>query len=287
MTVSYMPAMPATPALEEGTASALPAVGDELDGFVVKEVSRLDLAGADLVLFEHEATGALVLYIANGDTNRTFDISFRTPVVDDTGLPHIFEHATLNGSEKYPSQALFFNLVYQTYNTYMNAGTYDVMTTYPVASLSEAQLFKYADFYTDSVFHPILMTDESIFAQEAWRYSLTGMDGDLTIAGTVYSEMQGGYDLQSAALNNAYRTLYPGAEIGNCFGGLPEKIPDLTWDRLKEYHDQYYHPSNSLTCLYGKYDDYAAFLKLLDGYFSQYDRREFDFSETCLSADCG
>ena len=121
-------------------------VGGRIEGFIVKEIRDFPLVGAVIYLMEHEKTGAELVYIANNDTNRVFDLTFFTRAVDNTGLPHVFEHSTLDGSEKYPSKALFFNLSYQTYNTYMNAMTAPLYTTYPVASLSEEQLLKYADF---------------------------------------------------------------------------------------------------------------------------------------------
>ena len=40
------------PALARGVEAALPAMGDRADGFVVREVSRLEMADADLVLFD-------------------------------------------------------------------------------------------------------------------------------------------------------------------------------------------------------------------------------------------
>ena len=75
-------------------------VGDQTTGFVVRELSRLDLVNADVTLLEHEKTGALLMLVQNEDINRTYDISFRTPVEDDSGIPHVFEHATLGGSQK-------------------------------------------------------------------------------------------------------------------------------------------------------------------------------------------
>ena len=140
-----------------GTGVPLPQAGDRIDGFRAVETGEFPLLGADTVLFEHEESGARLLYIANRDINRVFDLTFLTRPIDNTGLPHVFEHATLSGSEKYPSKDLFFNLSYQTYNTYMNASTYQDMTTYPIASLSEEQLLKYADYYTDSCFNPLIL----------------------------------------------------------------------------------------------------------------------------------
>ncbi|NLD33784.1 MAG: hypothetical protein GX653_02630 [Clostridiales bacterium] len=255
------------------------AVGNEVAGFIVKERTRLELVNADVTVLEHGKTGATVMLMANEDNNRAFDISFRTPVVNDTGLPHVFEHATLGGSMKYPSQSLFFNLIHQTYNTFMNAMTTDIITTYPVSSLSEKQLLKYVDYYVDSAFNPLLMQEESIFREEAWRYAMADKDAPLTLVGTVYTEMQGAYSIETASMFNFKKTMFPGSETGNSYGGHPAHIPQMTWQDLKDYHDDYYHPSNSLTLLYGKIEDLPAFLTLLDGYFSAYDKKEFAFED--------
>ena len=273
--LSVLLALTSLPVLAEETAeAALPQVGEVVHGFEVIEVTTFPLINADVVYFVHQKTGAELLYLANDDTNRVFEITFKTPAESDMGVPHVFEHATLGGSEKYPSKELFFNLSYQTYNTYMNAATYSHMTTYPVASLSEEQLFMYADFYVDSCFHPMIHTDESIFREECWRYSLDSAEADLTISGTVYSEMQGAYTLASAAYQNWAKLMFPGSNAANSSGGVPSEIPNMTWDDVKNFHSAYYHPSNSLTCLYGSYDNYARFLELLDGYFSAYEKAD-------------
>ena len=265
-------------AFAEETA-ALPAVGDTVEGFTVREIRDFPLLGAEAILFEHDRTGAQLMYIANSDTNRVFDLTFFTRAIDNTGLPHVFEHATLNGSEKYPSTALFFNLMYQTYNTFMNALTSSLFTTYPVASLSEEQLLRYADFYTDSCLHPSILEKESIYREEAWRYRMADMEDELTIEGTVYSEMLAATNLNSMAYLNILRTAYPGSTIGNESGGDPADIPNMTWDALKAYHDTFYHPSNCMAYLYGQFDNYAAFLRLLNEAFAPYERREFTFED--------
>ena len=266
-------------AFAENETAALPAVGETVEGFTAKETRDFPLMGAEIVLFEHDKTGAQLMYIANSDTNRVFDLTFFTRAIDNTGLPHVFEHATLNGSEKYPSSALFFNLSYQTYNTYMNALTSSLYTTYPVASLSEEQLLRYADFYTDSCLHPNIMEKESIYREEAWRYRLADMDDELTIEGTVYSEMLAATNIDSMAYLNAIRTAFPGSIAGNESGGDPADIPNMTWEALKAYHDTFYHPSNCMAYLYGEFADYTAFLRLLDEAFTPYERREFTFED--------
>ena len=258
----------------EGPAQALPQPGEVVHGFEVIELRDYPMMDATIVRFEHRQTGAQLFYIANDDINRAFDLTFFTEAVDNTGLPHVFEHVTTAGSKKYPSSALWFNLEYQTYNTFWNAMTAKNYTSYPCASLSEAQLLKYADYFTDSCFNPTLMWDDASFRTEAWRYRMDDADAPLTIEGTVYSEMLGAWTLSRMGGTNALRATFPGSIVGNDSGGDPDYIPDLTWEAVKEYHDKYYHPSNCAAYLYGQFEDYRAFLQLLDGYFSVYEKRE-------------
>ena len=278
--VSILPAIAEPAPADADEAAGLPAVGDVVEGFEAKEIRPFEMVGADLVLFEHQKTGAKLLYIANEDTNRAFQLTFPTRPIDNTGLPHVFEHSTLSGSAKYPSTGLWFNLNYQSYQTYMNAYTMDAMTSYPVASLSEEQLLALADFYTDCCLHPIVKDREDIYRTEAWRYEMEDMDSPLTLNGTVYSEMTGAMDLQESALDNANLVTFPGAALTFNYGGKPEAIPDMTWDALKNYHDTYYHPSNCIAYLYGSFEDYTVFLKLLDEAFSPYDKKEFSFTDS-------
>ncbi len=264
---------------QQEEAVKVPAAGEVIQGFEVKEIRDFPMIGAQLVLFGHQKTGAQLLWIANEDTNRAFQLTFPTRPSDDMGLPHVFEHATLFGSEKYPSSSLFFNINYQTYNTYMNAHTTDACTSYPIASLSEEQLLHLADYYVDSCFHPLIMTDESIFRTQAWHYNLPDMDSDLTYEGVVYSEMQGAMTLSRMALEYANDATFPGSALSYSYGGLPEIIPDMTWEDVKAFHDKYYHPSNCLAFLYGKIENPEAFLKLLDETFSQYEKAEFSHTD--------
>ena len=196
------------------TDPKLPEPGETVCGFTLKETRDFPMVGAQVLYFEHEKSGAELLYIANNDTNRVFDLTFFTHAHDNSGVPHVFEHAALKGSDKYPASSLFFNLLYQTYNTYMNAETGPNYTSYPVSSLSEAQLLRYADFYTDSCLHPRVLEDESIFREEAWRYRLEDPDAPLSIEGPVYSEIKAAANLYSSSYYNLLRTAFPGSVVG-------------------------------------------------------------------------
>src|SRR5579884_2829408 len=88
-------------------------------------------------LYRHEKTGALFLSLINDDENKSFGITFRTPVSDSTGIAHILEHSVLCGSRKYPLKEPFIELVKGSLNTFLNAMTGAAETYYPVASTNK------------------------------------------------------------------------------------------------------------------------------------------------------
>ena len=84
-----------------GTETAsLPQAGQVVNGFDVLEIRDFPLMNAEVVRFVHRKTGAELYYIANDDTNRVFDLTFRTVAPDNTGIPHVFEHATTDRYDK-------------------------------------------------------------------------------------------------------------------------------------------------------------------------------------------
>ena len=93
-------------------------------------------------LLRHKKSGARVLLISNDDENKVFNIGFRTPTTNSTGVPHIMEHTVLCGSEKFPTKDPFVELVKGSLNTFLNAMTYPDKTVYPVASCNEKDFQK-------------------------------------------------------------------------------------------------------------------------------------------------
>ena len=260
---------------EETQLAPLPKVGQVISGFRTEEIGYMEFINADTVLFEHVKTGAKLFYIRSKDIERSFEIAFRTPAVDDTGVNHILEHISISGSEKYPLKNVLFTILNQTYSTFVNAFTSQNFTAYPVSSMSEAQLLKLAEVYLDCVYNPLVYTDENIFLREAWRFEMTDADAPLVINGTVYNEMKGALgDMSTAAFYNVLDALFPNSILANISGGDPNKIKYLTYERLLRTHQKYYHPSNSLMILYGDID-YTRFLKMIDEeYLSKYIKKD-------------
>ena len=117
-------------------------------------------------LLKHKKSGARVMLLENDDDNKVFNIGFRTPVTDDTGVPHIIEHTVLCGSDDFPVKEPFMELVKGSLNTFLNAMTYPDKTVYPVASYNNKDFNNLMHVYMDAVFHPNIYKEENIFKQE-------------------------------------------------------------------------------------------------------------------------
>ena len=252
-------------------------IGEELNGFRLKNSSEVKELGANTYEFEHIKTGAKLFYIATDDDNKVFYIGFRTPPKDDTGVAHIVEHSVLCGSKKYPLKEPFVELVKGSLNTFLNAMTYPDKTVYPVASRNAKDFRNLQDVYLDAVFNPSMLTTPEILMQEGWHYEIANVDAPLTYSGVVYNEMKGALSSPDDILTrNLQHETFP----QNCYsfesGGDPEAIPNLTQEMFVAFHQKFYHPSNSFIYLYGDVD-IAEQLEYLDReYLSAFDKIEVD-----------
>ncbi len=229
----------------------------------------------------HKKSGARVMLLENDDKNKVFYIGFRTPPMDNTGTPHILEHSVLCGSDKFPVKDPFIELAKGSLNTFLNAMTYPDKTVYPVASTNNKDFRNLIDVYMDAVLHPNIYKHEEIFKQEGWHYELEKPEDPVKYNGVVYNEMKGAYsspdDVLSREIN---KSLFPDTLYSNDSGGDPAFIPDLSYERFKELHQKYYHPSNSYIYLYGDLD-MADTLSFLDSeYLSDYTEERIDSALT-------
>ena len=264
----------------EPTEYEIPEVGTEINGFKAAEVTWWDTYATYVVKLEHVKTGSVLYWLANDNIDRSFMIAFRTPINDNTGMPHVFEHATLGGSKKYPGANTFTELCNKTSNTYLNAQTGQYYTLYPMASTSEEQLLKYIDYYMNGLTEPLALEEPYALMREAFRYELDDPEGEISLQGVVYSEMQGRLTQSNWAMQNYDRMMWPGSYVTTVSGGDPNYIPDLTIDAVKAFHEQYYHPSNATMYLTGDVD-LSRFLELLDNDFlSKYEYREIPIEDS-------
>jgi len=233
-----------TQALKEGETRA---------GFQVIARKSLPEYRSIGIWLTHRATGAEVYHIHNADRENLFAFTFRTPPHDNTGVPHITEHAVLSGSRRFPIKDPFVTLLKGSMQTFLNAMTFPDKTVYPASSLLEKDFFNLMRVYGDAVFFPLLKKE--VFHQEGHHVEFRKID-DLTsglkLVGIVYNEMKGKYSSQESVVSDwSLRSLFPDTPYGFDSGGSPESIPDLTYDDFVHFHQRYYHPSNCRVFLYG------------------------------------
>lgn len=224
-------------------------------------------------LLRHRKSGARIALLSNDDENKVFNIAFRTPPKNSTGVAHIIEHTVLCGSRKFPLKDPFVELVKGSLNTFLNALTYPDKTMFPVASCNDTDFQNLMDVYLDAVFFPNIYKNEKIFRQEGWHYQLENREDPLTYNGVVYNEMKGVFSSADEVLDRAvFNALFPDTPYGVESGGDPEVIPDLTYEEFLDFHRKYYHPSNCYIYLYGNMDMEEKLEWLDREYLSRFDR---------------
>lgn len=250
-------------------------------GFRLDRIERIDEINGTAYEMKHEKSGARLIYIDSPDTNKVFNIAFRTTPQDSTGVAHIMEHSVLCGSRKFPLKEPFVELVKGSLNTFLNAMTYPDKTMYPVASKNDKDFHNLMDVYLDAVFYPRAAKDPEIMMQEGWHYELDSVDDELTYKGVVFNEMKGVYSSPDSVLERELmHSLFPDTTYGVDSGGNPDNITDLTYEKFKKFYDVYYHPSNSYIFLYGTMDIEEQLRFINDEYLSHFDAIEIDTEVT-------
>ncbi len=232
--------------------NVLPLPGDRLGNFLVEGNTTIPELNVTAVTLQHEKTGARLLHLACDDPNNVFAVGFRTPPPDSTGVAHILEHTVLCGSQRYPVRDPFFAMLKRSLNTFMNAMTAADWTLYPVASMNRKDFYNLMGIYLDATFFPLLR--ECDFQQEGHRLDFADPKdpASLQIKGVVFNEMKGAMADPSSLLGRRLNAaLFPTNCYGKNSGGEPLDIPDLSWQELRDFHQSYYHPSNSWIFTYG------------------------------------
>ncbi|MCQ2554875.1 MAG: insulinase family protein [Clostridia bacterium] len=255
--------------------------GKTYSGFYLKRIEDVPEALGTFHEFEHIKTGLKLAWFKTEDTNKTFSITFKTVPEDSTGVFHILEHSCLQGSEKYPLKAPFVELIKNSLNTFLNAMTFPDKTMYPVSSRDQKDFENLVSVYMDAVFNPLLHENENIFLQEGWHYEYE--DDAPKYNGVVLNEMRGATSsVDSMMMDALTEVLYDGTCYMYSSGGNPKNIPDLTYEKFKETHKRFYHPSNAYIILDGDLaSSIERLLQFFDSeYLSKYEKKDNDFEIT-------
>ena len=247
----------------------------EIHGFKLIKQSYVDTIQTTVLEYEHIKSGAKLIYLKNDDDNKTFSVNFRTPPNDNSGVNHVLEHCLLSGSENYPVKSILSTMQSQTMSTFFNAFTDSDVTGYITSSKNEKDFQNLVSVYMDAVLHPNVLRNKNIFLQEAGHYEFDSANSKLSYTGVVYNEVKDGetspYELLFSRIN---QSLLPDTVYRWGAGGDSAEIPDLTYEKLVETYQKYYHPSNSYIYLYGNLD-ITATLNILDSkYLNDFDKKE-------------
>lgn len=147
----------------------------------------------------------------------------------------------------------------RTLSNFMNAFTASDHTFYPFATTNAQDFKNLMSVYLDATLRPLLK--ESDFTQEGWRIGPENPqalaagteagpeDRKLVFKGVVYNEMKGQMSDAGYLFYIRFQDhIFP--DINNS-GGDPQKITDLTYEQLKNFHAEHYHPSNAKVFTYG------------------------------------
>lgn len=140
----------------------------------------------------------------------------------------------------------------------MNAFTASDHTFYPFATTNKQDFKNLMSVYLDATLHPLLK--ENDFTQEGWRIGPENPrvaqaedakpeDSKLVFKGVVYNEMKGQMSDAGYLYYIRYQDhIFPAI---NNSGGDPQKMTELTYEQLKNFHAEHYHPSNAKVFTYG------------------------------------
>jgi len=141
----------------------------------------------------------------------------------------------------------------------MNAFTSSDYTSYPFATTNRQDFNNLMSVYLDATLHPLLKTSD--FIQEGWRIgpenpmvasseqAMDEKDNKLVFKGVVYNEMKGQMSDASYLYYIKFQDyIFPAI---NNSGGDPQQMTNLTYEQLKNYHAEHYHPSNAKLFTYG------------------------------------
>lgn len=246
-------------------------VGGIIHGFEVKRILPVPEFKLTAVYLAHNQTGAEHLHIDREDRNNNFSIAFKTNPPDSTGVPHILEHTTLCGSEKFPVRDPFFKMLNRSLSNFMNAMTGPDYTFFPFSTTNMTDFKNLRDVYLDSTLNPLLKPED--FYQEGWRLEhqdVKDPKSEIVFKGVVYNEMKGQVSNANYHFWITFQNqIYPSLKNS---GGDPKDITDLYYNELIDFHRNNYHPSNAKTFTYGSFplDDT---LKCLNKAFSGYGQR--------------
>lgn len=215
--------------------------GDSLNGFVCRSV-YLDARGAACGgRFAHR-TGFTLDLLAMPTAPQGFFWA-RTPVFDDSGLPHTLEHLLLGKGAAGLTVAAAEELSHSS----SSAFTAQLETCYHFSCSAGGDVFwPLLELRLDALLHPSY-SDEEIRREVCHVGAKRGADGvELEEKGTVYTEMLSSWDdaWSRAERRLGERLRGPGHPLAVNQGGIPAAIRRMRPAEIRTFHGERYYLAN-------------------------------------------
>lgn len=223
--------------------------------WIVETIEKITDLDVHIYILRHIPTSAIYLHMDTDDIHNYFAVSFRTPVPNSHGIPHVLEHTSLCGSERYDVKDPFHCMTKRSLGTDMNAVTSADHTSYHFSTTNTQDFHNLLQVFLDATFFPKLRyidyQQEGIRIEPEDIHNVTSTS-PLIYKGVVYNEMKGYMSNASEHISRTlYATLFPRTTYAHSHGGDPKEIPFLTYTELLQFYQQHYKLSNTFFVSYG------------------------------------
>ncbi|MFI6172489.1 hypothetical protein ACIBCN_37315 [Nocardia sp. NPDC051052] len=208
-----------------------------------RQIGAVDHDGVHCTFWQHP-TGATHLHRHTDDPDLGFGMSFRTPAVDDSGLPHAVEHLIGTGSRKFPMSSALLTAAYRSCSGFMNGLSETGRTSYAFTAGDPHDYADLLDVLLDGLYHPLLRRRD--FLREACR-ATAGADGSSAQwRGIVHSELALKSEPPAQWFTRlAVRRFRPDDPAQYRHEGTPGGLPALEYESCAAFHETYYRPEGA------------------------------------------
>lgn len=210
---------------------------------------------------------------AQSDTGRYSGALFvKTPCKDDSGIAHALEHLVFRQSQTFPDSTTLFQLLALT-DIQINASTLNGVTCFHFSSSCRDYFYLAARYLLSGMLNPTIQSKHSL--EEIF-------DGESR--GVIYRELLG-YQNNTNYLHQlqVLRGDQSPQRIA-CYGGTTDTLGQLSLDKLKQYHQRYYHCNNIE--LITRYDQVENLHNELKPLLAKYGAKSSQFKPTKAIQPC-
>lgn len=196
----------------------------------------------------------------------------KTPSKDDSGIAHALEHLVFRQSQAFPDSTTLFQLLALT-DIQINASTLNGVTCFHFSSSCRDYFYLAARYLLSGMLNPTIQSKhclEEIFDGES--------------CGVIYRELFG-YQNNANYLHQlqVLRGDQSPQRIA-CYGGTTDTLVQISLDKLKQYHQRYYHCNNIE--LITSYDQVENLHNELEPLLAKYDAKSSQFEPTKAIQAC-